>query len=68
MQELIVAVVVAACLAYTARRLWLRFRAASGGDVRCAGCPLADTCQHKHDTQPAHAECPHHDGVCSCCH
>ena len=67
-QEVIVAVVLVACVAYTVRRLWHRIRAARGGDVRCAGCPLADTCthkgQHNHDS-----ECHCHTAAttCDCC-
>ncbi|MBE6255215.1 MAG: hypothetical protein E7105_06850 [Prevotella sp.] len=48
MQQILVLIILAACVAYTARRLWKRFTAKRGeDDVRCAGCPLADSCQHK---------------------
>ena len=47
MQLILVIIILAACVAYTARRLWKRFTAKREDDVRCAGCPLADTCQHK---------------------
>ena len=65
MQSALVALILLACVAYTARRLWKRFTAKREDDVRCAGCPLADTCDH----QPSHptSDCCHgttHD----CCH
>ncbi len=47
MQLILVIIILAACVAYTARRLWKRFTAKREDDVRCAGCPLADSCQHK---------------------
>lgn len=46
-QTIIVAVVLAACVVYTARRLWLRFTKHGSDDPHCEGCPLIDTCQHK---------------------
>lgn len=56
MQSLIVALILLLCVAYTARRLWRRLTAPPQADVRCEGCPLADTCKHRgqHGQHPGH--------------
>ena len=71
MQLLLVTLILAACLAYTARRLWKRFRTPQTGDPHCAGCPLAETCKHRHDDPSLHPDtkpdCPR-GAACDCCH
>ncbi|MBP3830699.1 MAG: hypothetical protein ILA06_10485 [Bacteroidaceae bacterium] len=69
MQSIIVAIILALCAAYTARRLWHRFRAPQDSDARCAGCPLAETCTHHHDPQHHRngQDCPR-GTACDCCH
>lgn len=44
-QWIVVGVVVAAAVCAAARALWRIRRRARQGNVRCAGCPLAATCQ-----------------------
>ena len=57
MQTFLVILILIACGAYIARRLWRRFSAAGGcgceGDAdhcteaaRCADCPLAESCSN----------------------
>ena len=47
MQLILVILILAGCVTYTARRLWKRFTTKrKEGDMRCAGCPLADNCHH----------------------
>ena len=48
MQLFLVSLILVLCVAYAARRLWQRLTAPPQ-DVRCAGCPLADGCQHRHN-------------------
>lgn len=71
LQPILVTLILAACVAYTARRLWKRFRTPQGGDPHCAGCPLADTCQHRQDGDSPHhgdrQDCPR-GTTCDCCH
>ncbi|MBQ9285033.1 MAG: hypothetical protein IJ209_01945 [Bacteroidaceae bacterium] len=67
MQSLLVAIILVACAAYTARRLWRRFTTPPSGSPHCQGCPLAETCEHRHEpTQKA--VCPDCERQASCCH
>ena len=70
LQPILVTLILAACLIYTARRLWKRFRTPQAGDPHCAGCPLAETCNHRHDDAPLRPadrpSCPR-DTACDCC-
>ncbi|MCR4995336.1 MAG: hypothetical protein K6A32_08215 [Bacteroidales bacterium] len=65
LQYILVALILIACLAYTFWRLWLRFTTKRGEDVRCAGCPLAQTCDHQH--KAATPDCCG-GGPCDGCH
>ncbi|MBQ7442647.1 MAG: hypothetical protein IJS59_02115 [Bacteroidaceae bacterium] len=67
-QELIVGLVLTACVLLAARWLWRRLHAAAAGDARCAGCPLADSCAHKgrHEAYGGHSGHSRLDG--SSCH
>lgn len=61
-QYVIVGIVVVAATVYIAVRTVNILRRAKRGD-RCAGCPLADTCQHKGGQEAVPT------GVdCGCCH
>jgi len=49
-QTLLVALILVACAAYTARRLWRRLHTPPSCDhchVQCEGCPLAASCKHR---------------------
>ena len=65
MQSLLVLLILAACIAYTARRLWKRFTTKREDDLRCAGCPLADTCHQRHEDITTTC---HHPHTAHCCH
>ena len=51
LQSALVVLILIACVAYTARCLWKRFTSKRCDDVRCAGCPLAETCDHRHEQE-----------------
>lgn len=67
MQSFIVALILVACVAYTVRRLWKRFHTPPHGDLRCEGCPLAETCKHHTDHGQYGEDCPR-GTACDCCH
>lgn len=53
MQLAVIILILCACIAYVAYLLRQRFtKTRQDEDVRCAGCPLADSCQ-KQKTQQA---------------
>ncbi len=59
-QEWIIAIVVAACVTYAARRVWKNFRKRGDGHgAFCADCPLAGSCNH--------SSCQCNSGS-GCCH
>ncbi len=67
LQTIIVTIVLAACVAYTLRRLWRRFTAPPAGDPHCEGCPLAYSCRHQGEHTVSGECCKGKQAGC-CCH